>query len=57
MIVECCMCNEELAIEDISLVGEKALVKVWPCETCSYEVTGQLVSELDMPVEIEMDEG
>ncbi len=38
MVVECCMCNEELGIEDIRLCGDKALVRVWPCEGCLEHV-------------------
>ena len=38
MIVECCMCNMELVIEDISLAGEYCLVRIWPCERCQEEV-------------------
>ncbi len=47
MIVECCMCNAELVVENISLVGNRALVRVWPCETCHEEVVEIAIEEHD----------
>jgi len=43
MIVECCMCNAELVIEDICLCGDKCLVEVWPCEDCIEEVMERMI--------------
>ena len=45
MIVECCMCNMELVIENVSLCDGSCLVRVWPCESCQEEVA-ELVQEM-----------
>ena len=47
MIVECCMCNEELCIEEIKLCGDKALVMVWPCEQCREYIAEWVIREVD----------
>ncbi len=44
MIVECIMCDEELAVEDVVLIGTKVHVKVWPCEGCQQH-TAEYVQE------------
>jgi cytidine deaminase len=41
------MCNDELTIEDITLCGNKALVRVWPCEQCQQNVA-ELVASQDV---------
>ncbi len=46
MIIECCMCNTELAIEDVYLSRDKLLVRVWSCERCHEEIAEIVEKEI-----------
>ncbi len=53
MIIECCMCNSALVVENISLVGNSVLVRVWPCETCHEEIAEIVIEERDDKIIVE----
>jgi hypothetical protein len=56
MEIKCYMCNNELAIEDICLCGDKCLVRVWPCEQCQQEI-GDLREQIELYILEKMNDG
>jgi cytidine deaminase len=47
VVIECIMCNEELSVEAVVLVGTKLHIRAWPCEGCRQHTAEYVQEALD----------